>query len=60
MYENQLVGKAAHICIQSRCPIAKFNDFLLEMCNFSCPKNITIWKESDINNVVKKYQERVM
>ena len=60
MYENQLVGKAARICIQSRCPIAKFNDFLLEMCNFSCPKNITIWKESDINNVVKsiKNEER--
>ena len=52
MYENQLVGKAARVCIQSHCPIAKFNDFLVEMCNFSCLKNITIWKESD-NNVVK-------
>jgi hypothetical protein len=53
MYENQFVGKAARVCIQSRCPIAKFNDFLLEMCNFNSLKNTTIWKESDINNVVK-------
>jgi hypothetical protein len=53
MYENQFVGKAACVCIQSRCPIAKFNDFLLEMCNFNSLKNTTIWKESDINNVVK-------
>ncbi len=61
MYENQLVCKAARVYIQSRCPIAKFNDFLLEMCNFSCLKHITIWKESNINNVVKSIKKyRVM
>lgn len=53
IYENQFVGKAARVCVQSRCLIAKFNDFLLEMCNLSSLKNITVWKESDINNVAK-------
>ncbi len=53
------MGKAAHVCIQSCCAIAKFNDFLLEMCNFSCLKNITIWKESDINNVVKSIKNEL-
>ena len=53
MYENQFVGKAARICVQSKYPIAKFNNFLLEMCNFGFLKNTAIWKESDINNVAK-------
>ena len=43
-----------YICVQSKYPIAKFNNFLLEMCNFSNLKCVTaIWKESDINNVAK-------
>ena len=53
MCENQFVGKAARICVQSNYPVAKFNNFLLEMCNFSFLKNTAIWKESDINNVAK-------
>jgi hypothetical protein len=53
------VGKVACVCIQSHCPIAKFNDFLLEMCNFNSLKNTTIWKESDINNVVKSIKNKL-
>jgi hypothetical protein len=59
MYEDQFVGKAARVCIQSRCLIAKFNDFLLEKCNFNSLKNTTIWKESDINNVVKSIKNKL-
>ena len=53
MYENQFVGKAERICVQSKYPIAKFKSFLLEMCNFSFLKNTATWKEFDINNVAK-------
>ena len=54
IYESQFVSKAARVCVQSRGLIAKFNDFLLEMCNLSSLKNITVWKKSsDINNVAK-------
>ena len=35
IYENQFVGKAARLCTQSSLPIAKFNAFLLKLCNFS-------------------------
>ena len=60
IYENQFVGKGTRVCVQSRCLIAKFNDLLLEMCNLSSLKNITVWKESDINNVAKGFKKRIM
>ena len=53
-YENQFVGKAARLCIQSSLPIAKFNAFLLKLCNFSHLENNTLWKINYINNVNQK------
>ena len=57
--KTSLWVKQARICIQSCCPIAKFNDFLLEMCNFNPLKNTTIWKKSDINNLVKSIKNEL-
>ena len=59
MKTNLWVKHHVYICIQSRCPIAKFNNFLLKMCNFNSLKNTTIWKESDINNVVKSIKNEL-
>ena len=49
---NQLVGKAAQRCIQSRYQGVKFSDFLLNMCNFE-PMSSHELQSNDINNLVK-------
>ena len=59
IYEDQFVGKAARLCTQSSLPIAKFNAFLLKLCNFSHLENNTLWKENDINNVAKAIKKEL-
>ena len=53
LYEEELVGKAAHSCIQSKTQGVKFVDYLLEMCNIKSLNNIIVTTSSDISLLVK-------
>ena len=53
LYEGELVGKAARLCIQSNFQGVKFTDYLLEMCNLKPLKDLVITSTSNIRLLAK-------